>query len=132
MSNVKDFETNADFKSARNAANELAKEFAEISGKKLRRENHPEIDSPMYGWCDANEGLPKDDINARYVFVYKVSPYESVYIYPSSKKIAVWRSLTDQCDDEGALSPRNGQYRYTDDLSERSYTMKAWQKFFGA
>lgn len=31
MSKVKIFETNADFKGARNAADELAKEFVEIS-----------------------------------------------------------------------------------------------------
>lgn len=132
MSKVKGFEANADFKGARKAADELAKEFAEISGKKLRRTKHPEIDSAMYGWCDAKEGLPKDDENARYVFVYKVNSYESVYIYPSSKKIVVWHELTKRCNDEGALSPRNGKCCYVDDLSERAYTMKAWQKFFAA
>lgn len=132
MSKVKGFETNADFKGARNAADELAKEFAEISGKKLRRVKHPEIDSQMYGWCDAEEGLPKDDGNARYVFMYKVNSYESVYVYPSSKKFVVWHSITSQNGDEGALNIRNGKFCYTDDLSEHAHTMKAWQNFFTA
>lgn len=132
MSNVKRFETNADFEGARNAADGLAKEFAEISGKELCRTKHPEIDSPMYGWCDIEEGLPKDDDNARYVFSYKVNEYESVYIYPSSKKVVVWRSITSQNGDEGALSTRNGKFSYTDSLRERAYTMKAWQRFFTA
>jgi len=128
----KTFEAAADFKGARIAANEIAEEFANISNKKLRHIKHPEIDSPMYGWTDIKEGLPKDDEDARYVFVYKVNSYESVYIYPSSKKIVVWRSLTKKNSDEGALSPRNGKCCYVDDLSERAYTMKAWQKFFAA
>lgn len=86
----------------------------------------------MYGWCDAKEGLPKDDNSARYVFAYKVDSYETVYIYPSSKKVVVWRSLTSQNGDEGALNPRNGKYCYTDSLIECAYTMKVWQNFFNA
>ena len=132
MSKVKVFETNADFEGARNASDELAKEFAEISGKELSRTKHPEIDSPMYGWCDIEEGLPKDDVTACYVFVYKVNSYETVYVYPSSKKIVVWRSITSQNGDEGALNPRNGKYSYTDNLREHAYTMNVWQRFFTA
>lgn len=132
MNKIKDFEVNADFKGACNTADELAKEFAEISGKQLCRIKHPEIDSPMYGWRDVKDGLPKDDEDACYIFVYKVNSYECVYIYPSSKKVAVWRSLSNDCDDEGALSPITGEYDWEDDLQEASYTMKVWQKFFAA
>lgn len=132
MNKIKIFESNADFKGACDAADELAKEFAEISGKTLCRIKHPEIESQIYGWCYAKDGLPKDDANATYVFVYKVNSYECVYIYPSSKKVAIWHELTNNCDDEGALSPITGEYDWEDDLQEAAYTMNVWQKFFAA
>lgn len=128
----KTFEAAADFKGARIAANEIAEEFANISNKKLRHIKHPEIDSPMYGWTDIKEGLPKDDEDARYVFVYKVNSYESVYIYPSSKKVTVWHLLTKKNSDEGAVNPRNGKCSWVDGAFEGAYTMRAWKNFFAA
>jgi len=129
----KTFEAAADFKGARIAANEIAEEFANISNKKLRRiSKHPEIDSPMYGWTDIKSGLPEDDENARYVFVYRVNSYEEVFVYPSSKKVTVWRTQTKRNSDEGAVNPRNGKCRWTDGMFEGACTMRAWKKFFAA
>ena len=130
MGKTKGFEANNDFKGALVTANELAAAFAEISGKKLKRIKHPEIDTSMYGWVDLKDGLPEDDSYARYVVVYKVNSYESVYIYPSSKKFVIWHSLTKRCSDEGALNPRNGKFDWPEELRSRAYTLKTWEKYF--
>lgn len=130
MRKAKIFEAMANFDAASIMANLLAEEFAKVSGKELHRIDHPEIDSPMYGWTDLKYGLPEDDRDACYVIVYEVDASESVYIYPSSKKIVVWRSITPQSDDEGALNPTTGEYYWEDDMHEAAYSLKTWEKYF--
>lgn len=126
----KNFEKTNDFNGAKAAAVEIAKQFTDISGKVLKPIEHPEIDSELYGWLNAENGIPNDP-NARFVFAFDVNDYETVFIYPTSQKVVIWHSLTENnFEEEGALDPNTDEYEWQDEMFDSAYSLNIWKKYF--
>lgn len=126
-------EQNHDIHGAEATANYFAKKFTELTGIRLRRDdNHPIINSPMYGWTDSLEDLD-DDVNSYFVFKYDVvgDNNVSVYICPtlSNKNVGVWSSLGTGSRGEGAINPKTGKCVRTDDIFKTLYDVYAWENF---
>lgn len=128
------FESNCDEVGARAKANQMAEEFSRITGIKLQPADQSEvIDSPMYGWSEADDtAVLSEDAYARFTFLYNTEhDYEYVYIRPTDETIVVWRSLSTDNDDEGAVNPATGICEWYDELSDCAYTMSEWINYRG-
>ena len=127
------FESDLDEDGAREAANRLAKQFAQMVGVRLTRSDQPEIvDSPMFGWLRGNEVEDiAEDPDAAYTFAYDVAghPGATVYVRPTEGTICVWQSLEDGVDGEGAVDPKTGECNWNDDISSGAYPLSSWNGF---
>ena len=137
----REFEKKLDLEGAREAADQMAKDFTNITGIELNF-SHFYIDSPCHGYIDKLEDFPKDDPDSVFVFRFNEADnsYESVSMIPSLNKVMVWRSLDDDnpygnADDEenygaeGAVDPRTGVASWENELEDGSYPLAAWASY---
>lgn len=135
------FEKKLDLEGARKVADQMAKDFTNMTGIELNF-SHFYIDSPCYGYIDKLENFPKDDKYSLFVFRFREADnrYESVSMIPSLNKVMVWRELNDDnpywnADDEedygaeGAVDPETRIASWEDELEDGAYTLAAWANY---
>ena len=134
------FEKKLDLEGARKVADQMAKDFTNMTGIELSF-SHFYIDSPCYGYIDKLEDFPKDDKYSLFVFRFNESDnhYESVSMIPSLNKAMVWRSLNDDnpywnedeedYGAEGAVDPKTGIASWEDELEDGAYQLAAWANY---
>lgn len=127
------FESDLDEDGAREAASRLAKQFGQMVGVRLTRDDQHEIvDSPMFGWLRGHQVEDiEEDPDARYTFTYDVDGYpaDSVMVRPTEGTICVWRSIMNGYSGEGAVDPKTGMCSWEDWLGDCSYPLSAWKNF---
>jgi len=133
------FEKKLNLEGARKAADQMAKDFTNMTGIELNFSNFY-IDSPCYGYIDKLEDFPKDDPDSLFVFQFSEADnhYENVSMIPSLNKVMVWRSLSDDNPydmdgedggSEGAVNPATGFADWEDELKDGSYPLEAWANY---
>ena len=140
-SKSKSFEAVRNLNGARAKADQMAKDFTNMTGIELNF-SHFYIDSPCYGYIDNLENFPEDDPDSLFVFRFNESDnrYETVSFVPTLNKAMVWRSLNDDnpywnTDDEetygaeGAVDPKTGIASWEDWIEDGLHSLSSWKKY---
>ena len=110
---------------ARAVARRIAKEFARMTGIRLREDSYGKdiVCSPIYGWAPANDPDIADDPEARFVFPY-TDGYWWVDIIPEDNKVQVSK------EDGIVVGPDGEELDYDVDCpQDGAFVLSAWKDF---